>query len=283
LKFLGQYILRRILHLIYVSGISELHDIIMESRYQQIRKDSGNPLLQGPYQPGFSQIDEDSIIQEIINRIDKFQQNSGALEFVELGVGNGTQNNTLALLINGWKGLWFGGQDIVLESSSRLKFDKVWITLESLREKVIPAILKMENLKLLSCDLDGNDYWIAKDLLTNNIRPDIWVQEYNSLFLPHIKWTIPYNDNHVCKYDGYWGASLGAFVELFESNGYFLVACNVSGTNAFFVKEKFRDKFLDISSDINQLYMPNRAWLYKSRNKLSNRITLGINPSKSLS
>lgn len=283
MKFLRQNILRRILHLIWVIGISESHDIIMESKFQKIRKDSGNPLLQGPYHPGFSQTDEDSIIQEIVNRVDKFQQNSGAREFVELGVGDGTQNNTLALLINGWNGLWFGGQDIVVKFTTRLKFNKIWITLESLREKVIPAILKIENLKLLSCDLDGNDYWIAKDLLAHNIRPDIWVQEYNSLFLPHIKWTIPYYDNHVYKYDGYYGASLGAFVELFESNGYFLVACSVNGANAFFVKEKFRDEFLDISSDTNQLYMPNRPWLHKSRNKMSHRITLGIDPTKSLS
>ena len=84
MKFLRQNILRRILHLIWVSGISESHDIIMESKFQQIRKDSGNPLLQGPYHPGFSQTDEDSIIQEIVNRVDKFQQNSGAREFVEL-------------------------------------------------------------------------------------------------------------------------------------------------------------------------------------------------------
>jgi hypothetical protein len=283
MKFLSKYILRRILHLVWVTGISESHDIIMEARYQQIRKDSGNPLLQGAYHPGFSQTDEDSIIHEIVKRVDSFKQNPGTREFVELGVGDGTQNNTLGLLINGWKGLWWGGQDIILEFNSRLKFDKLWITLESLRERIIPVILKMENLELLSCDLDGNDYWIAKDLLANNVRPDIWVQEYNSVFLPNIKWTIPYDDNHICKYDGYWGASLGAFVELFESHGYFLVACNVSGANAFFVKEKFRDKFLDIPPEINQLYMPNRAWLHKSRNKLSNRITLGIDPTKSFS
>ena len=98
-----------------------------------------------------------------------------------------------------------GGENIALESIPQVKFERLWITLQSLRTKIIPAILKMENLKLLSCDLDGNDYWIAKDLLAHDIRPDIWVQEYNPLFPPQIKWTIPYDDNHVCKYDGYWG------------------------------------------------------------------------------
>jgi hypothetical protein len=280
MKSLKRWILQRLNTLMFFSGIQELHDVIIESKYQEILKNSKNPLLVGGYYPGFSQVDEDSIIQNIASRIYAIEQNEESREFVELGVGDGTQNNTLALLLNGWKGLWFGGQDMVLASNQNLKFHKVWITLESLRNEVIPSILKIKNLNLLSLDLDGNDYWIAKDLLKNNVHPDIWIQEYNSLFSPYIKWTIPYDDKHVCKYDGYWGASLGAFVELFESSGYFLVACNVTGANAFFVKEKFRDKFLDIPSDVNLLYMPNRAWLYKSKRKLSNRISLGINPSE---
>jgi hypothetical protein len=280
MKSLKRWLLQRLNTLMFFTGIQELHDVILESKYQETLKNSKNPLLVGGYYPGFSQVDEDSIIHNIASRIYAIEQNEGSREFVELGVGDGTQNNTLALLLNGWKGLWFGGQDMVLASNQNLKFHKVWITLESLRNEVIPSILKIKNLNLLSLDLDGNDYWIAKELLKNNVHPDIWIQEYNSLFPPNIKWTIPYDDKHVCKYDGYWGASLGAFVELFESSGYFLVACNVSGANAFFVKEKFRDKFLDIPSDVNLLYMPNRAWLYKSKRKLSNRISLGINPSE---
>lgn len=265
----------------FLTGIQELHDIIMESRYKEIMRESKNPLLHGSYYPGFSQIDEDSIIQKITERIFTNRDDLQSREFVELGVGDGTQNNTLALLVDGWEGLWFGGQEMVLKNIPRLKFKKLWITLESLKDDVIPEILNLKSLKLLSVDLDGNDYWIAKDLLANNVSPDIWIQEYNSIFPPHIRWTIPYDDSHECKYDGYWGASLGAFVDLFESNGYFLVACNASGANAFFVKDKFRDKFLDIPSEIGDLYMPNRAWLYKSKSKLSNRISLGIDPNKS--
>ena len=49
----------------------------------------------------YSQNDEDGIIQEILHRIGVVNKN-----FVEIGVGNGLENNTLYLLVQGWHGLW---------------------------------------------------------------------------------------------------------------------------------------------------------------------------------
>ena len=49
----------------------------------------------------YSQADEDGIINEILNRI-----SVTAKTFVELGVQEGEECNTLFLLKSGWKGLW---------------------------------------------------------------------------------------------------------------------------------------------------------------------------------
>ena len=49
----------------------------------------------------YSQNDEDGIIAEIFNRIGTTNK-----VFVEFGVGDGLENNTLALLFQGWTGLW---------------------------------------------------------------------------------------------------------------------------------------------------------------------------------
>ena len=163
--------------------------------------------------------------------------------------------------------------------NSRIKFKKLWITRESLQNEIISDIKQIVNLKVLSLDLDGNDYWFASDLLEAKVLPDVWIQEYNSNFGPQTKWTIPYDKSHVCKYDSYWGASLAAFVDLFKLHGYFLVACNVTGVNAFFVKEEHKDKFADVPTDINKLFMPSRPWLYKARKNVSSLITMGIDPS----
>ena len=49
----------------------------------------------------YSQADEDGIINEILNRISNTSKT-----FVELGVQEGEECNTLYLLKSGWKGLW---------------------------------------------------------------------------------------------------------------------------------------------------------------------------------
>ena len=52
----------------------------------------------------YSQNEEDGIILEIFNRIGTTNKT-----FVEFGIGDGLENNTLALLFQGWKGLWLEG------------------------------------------------------------------------------------------------------------------------------------------------------------------------------
>ena len=72
----------------------------------------------------YSQSDEDGILIEILNRI---QIKNG--NFLEIGVcgmtyNNGTENNTIILLMMGWKGIWIDGVDIdiKLNANSKLNF-----------------------------------------------------------------------------------------------------------------------------------------------------------------
>ena len=52
----------------------------------------------------YSQNDEDGIIREIFGRIGTTNK-----IFLELGIGDGLENNTLALLFEDWKWLWIEG------------------------------------------------------------------------------------------------------------------------------------------------------------------------------
>ncbi|MBI2751816.1 MAG: hypothetical protein HYX43_21400, partial [Burkholderiales bacterium] len=54
----------------------------------------------------YSQNDEDGVIEEITRRV--IGNRPGT--FLELGVGNGLENNTLNLLAKGWRGAWLGGE-----------------------------------------------------------------------------------------------------------------------------------------------------------------------------
>ncbi|MSX61964.1 MAG: hypothetical protein F2762_01075, partial [Actinobacteria bacterium] len=260
-------LLNYIKNIIYMGGLGDVHDMALEKNFSIYSASSPNPILRSG-KSYFSQVDEDGITEEILRRI---ELNLGSYRgtFVELGVGDGTENNTLLLAANGWKGHWFGGQELSFRAESafagRLNFDRCWITSELLTSSIIPRILNLGDLDLLSLDLDGNDWHFCKKILEAGIRPKVWIQEYNSLFPPSVSWCMPYDSTHVWDLTSYFGASLLAFNELFESFGYRLVSCNITGANAFFVRSDFDGAFKDVPRELKDLFMPSRPWLYRSR------------------
>jgi hypothetical protein len=212
----------------------------------------------------FSQNDEDGITLEILRRIGLSRG-----VFVEFGVGNGLENNTLALAAAGWSGCWVGGEDLAFNPNPRgsvrpqFHFRKEWVTranIVSLHRSGLASIGR-SRADLVSLDLDGNDLYFAETLLAAEVYPELFIVEYNGKFPPPIRFTIDYDDQHRWKYDDYFGASLTLFHELFQRHGYFLSCCNVTGVNAFFVKEAHREHFKDLPESIEQLYEPPKYFL----------------------
>jgi hypothetical protein len=239
-------------------GEDQLYDLILHKEFKKKQSLHCNPLNKSKFY-GFSQTDEDGITLEILNRIsvkDGF--------FVEFGVGNGLENNTAILLAAGWKGAWYGGEELAfsLENSSKLTFTKVWIK----RSNIVDLYKRAsENADVVSLDLDGNDIYLVDELLSNDVRPKLFIVEYNGKFPPPTDFKIDYNDDHIWTSDDYQGASLASFNKLFVSHDYTLVCCNNSGANAFFVDNSFIDNFKDIPKDINELYCEPFYFLRKRR------------------
>lgn len=247
------------------SGVGNLHDIAVLNYINSEMRASKNPLTK-EFDNYFSQSDEDGIIQRIFDRLEITHGSC-----VELGVGTGTENNTLNLVMNGWKAFWFGGEDLDLPQKvfppKNLKFVKIWINKKTLQDRIIPELAILGDFELLSLDLDGNDYHFAKILLEAGIKPKVWVQEYNGNFSPYSNWVQPYDDDHIWKQDLYFGASISAFNRLFVDNGYTLIACNILGINAFFVRNDFIAHFEDIPRDLRDLYRPSRLMFLKAKQK----------------
>ena len=92
---------------------------------------------------------------------------------------------------------------------------------------------------ILSVDVDGNDYWIWQSI--ECISPRIVIAEYNSVFGPKARVSVPYDPGFVRvekhKSKLYYGASLSALDFLAQGKGYRLVAGNTAGNNVFFVRE----------------------------------------------
>jgi hypothetical protein len=176
-----------------------------------------------------------------------------------LGVGDGTENNSLNLLIQGWRGAWLGGESVRIPADGRrLRIRQCWIDRDNVvglvREEL--AALGVEEPDLVSLDLDGNDYHITEALLRSGLRPALWVAEYNARFSAATRWVMPYDPAHRWQGTDYYGASLAAFSDLFASVGYRLVCCNANGINAFFVGPAHAARFADIPDDCAALYMP---------------------------
>ena len=76
--------------------------------------------------------------------------------------------------------------------------------------------------------------------------PRVVVIEYNAGLHPPMSVTVPYQPNRAGDGTNFFGASLEALVRLGAAKGYRIVGCNISGSNAFFVREDLRaDHFLE--------------------------------------
>jgi hypothetical protein len=270
-RFINKTLRRNETQLIYLKDLTSL------SLIESIQSNHKNPLLKYG-KKCFSQNDEDGITLEILRRIDILQNGS----FAEYGVDDGTENNTLILKSLGWKGFWIGGGSLAFNNNPNddsFAYIKNWITIDNILPLTNDGLKKIniEKLDVISLDLDGNDYFFIEKLLSSSILPKVFIVEYNAKFPPPIKWSVSYDESHTWDRDDYFGASLSSFSDLFERFNYKLICCNITGANAFFVKNEFSNLFQDIPTDINDIYSPPRYGInYPFRYKLSKKTILNL-------
>lgn len=168
----------------------------------------------------FSQNGEDGIIAELLRRCGSTNRTC-----VEMSVGDGTECNTRLLRETGWTGLAVGTAPWANDA---------WITpdtvVDLLREAGTPT-----DLDLLSLDIDGNDFWVLREIL-REFSPRIVVVEYNALMGPDASVTLPCDPTHRWDATDAFGASLQALAALAASHGYGLLGCESRGVNAFFLR-----------------------------------------------
>jgi hypothetical protein len=208
----------------------------------------------------YSQADEDGIIEEIARRIGI---ESGY--FIEIGCGDGRENNSHYLLLKGWRGLWVDGDPsntaairAALPLDGRLRLVEMMVTRENV--SAIPAAAGSPDfgaLDLLSVDVDGNDLAIAVAAI-EAWSPKIVIGEYNAKFPPPLQVEVAYDPQHRWARDDYHGASLASWIERLNQE-YRLVTCNLAGTNAFFVREDLATGIK--MHEVAQLFQPARFHL----------------------
>lgn len=216
----------------------------------------------------YSQSDEDGILEEIFRRLG-FNRRSGL--FVEFGASDGVEfSNTLYLLLRGFSGLWIDSADSNIRSirerfrlpleSGQLKLAQSFITAENIDELLLKYLGSDTPIAVLSIDIDGNDLWVWREI--TSVAPAVVVIEYNGKFPPPLSLVQEYHPDFVWSGTDYSGASLEALARLGRQKGYQLVGCNITGLNAFFVRDDLVGEHFSYDRTPATLYHPSRQYLH---------------------
>jgi len=226
-----------------------------------------------------SQNNEDGIIEYIFDKIPNQKY------FVEIGFGY-FECNSLNLIKNGWRGKlidYSTEECLLIKSMLKHFFSNSEVAVENKKidrdniNQILSENLQERTIDFFSLDIDGNDYWVLKNLKLDNIK--VICCEYNHWIGNDVKKTIPYNPNHEYKHDehkqiGYFGATLLAIYDLLKKKGFDLIAVESSGSNAFFVKKEFSNNF--------EILSPIKSWRSASRHENETQIKMIKNNMKKL-
>lgn len=212
------------------------------ARLETLRKEklASDPKALGGYgYKVFSQSDEDGIISEIFRRVGVTNR-----VFVEIGVSDGLQNNTLALLYEGWRGLWIEASSEHCRNieagfasalaAGQLKLINAFATPENVDALLLNST-HAPSIDLLSIDIDGNDSHVLESI--RSVQPRVVVLEYNAKFGPSLGYCMQYDATYAWRKTDRFGASLKHFELQMRRRGFSCVGCNLVGTNAFFVRD----------------------------------------------
>lgn len=229
-----------------------------------------NPVLDG--WASYSEFDEDGIIRSCIRRISTLGKIYKTA--VEIGCGDGKNNNTHQLLLDGYSAVWVDGSANNIDHIKNTLGGTVFPNLLVLDEKVntlnaesiasdASNFLGSEEIDFFSLDNDGNNLHICAPFV-EQLKPKLICVGYNAKFPPPTNIAIEYDASHAWSGDDYFGSSLQAWVDFFDTFDYVLVCCNLTGVNAFFIQKKYAEAFSFYALD--ELYQPPRNYLINHYN-----------------
>lgn len=168
---------------------------------------------------------------------------------VEFGAGDGYWLSNIRMLLDlGWSGLQMEG---ISNPNGVVK--KEFITKDNIND-LLKKYNVPENFDLISIDIDGNDYWVWKEL---KYKPTVVIIEYNPNFSYEESLALEYDENHVWDKTYAYSASLLALKKLGEEKGYYLYI-ESKFENLIFIDNKYND-LLPTLFDITKVKIPHKA------------------------
>lgn len=189
----------------------------------------------------YSQFGEEGYIRYILNNIghtDRF--------LVDIGCWDGWDDKNDRFTYHGFLSNTkyfidhFGYTGLFIDGNSRgnISIKEEWITRENVRD-ILNKYNCPKEFTMLSIDLDGNDYYIIKEL-TKEFRPKLLICEVNRNIPLGISKTIKYDPNFTWKEDDYCGMSYSAALKMADSIGYRIIFQNDSA-NLYLLRKDLLD------------------------------------------
>jgi len=175
---------------------------------------------------------------------------------VEFGAGDGDSLSNSRYFIKE-----YGFKHILMDYSSGPEVHQEFITVENICD-LLKKYECPKEFTFLSIDIDGNDYWVLRKLLTK-YSPRLIVCEINGVFPIEDCRVMEYNPDHKHLNNDYYGFSLGACKSLADWFGYKVIFQNNS-LNAYLVREDLvEDKEYELNySPRHSNYSHEGAWVY---------------------
>jgi hypothetical protein len=124
-----------------------------------------------------------------------------------------------------------------------------------------------KDFSVLSLDIDGNDYWVLRALLTA-FRPRLIVTEINEKIPPPIRFIVKYNPAFTLRHH-FFGFSIASLADLCAEFDYSIVALEYN--NAFLAANELKEvKALDVETAYREGYRdrPERKKLFATNHDM---------------
>jgi hypothetical protein len=169
--------------------------------------------------------------------------------FVEIGAGDGIENCTRVLAEMGWSGTWFDRHEpyrVTMDAAVEGFAGEVEARIEDVTIENVIWLLKESQVErefgVLSIDVDGNDYWLWRELCTRAFKP--WLCIIEAQIQVEGSYIMAYSRDYVWPGDdNVPGASIDSMTALGKDMGYtFVQKCpDYHSPNLFFVRDDLAD------------------------------------------
>lgn len=181
-----------------------------------------------------SYLGEEYIIDKYLNQLDEVNEYC-----VDIAASDGlTMSNTYFLWKRGWSGLAveYNSQLFSKLSCEYAKFENVNLSKTMVTPDNVLFLLKTHQVPkqfgLLSLDIDGYDYFVLEQILSE-FRPALICTEINEKIRPPLKFTVKWDANYTWANDHFCGQSISQLYLLCQKYQYFLVELYYN--NAFLI------------------------------------------------